>query len=180
MRRIIVDGYNVINSDVQLAHAQRSSLDLARRGLIARLGQAQPLRHDEVTVVFDGWRSGAAHQSATRVQGIRVVYSPLGERADEVIKRLVSQAADPSSVVVVSNDRELRVHAGESGAHGSGAENLLRQATPARRPRALRPTASADDDDDPAAPRGVCPPKKGPARRLPKSQRGGKDPGYRF
>ena len=182
MRRVIVDGYNVINSDEALSRLQQQSLDAARHGLIIRLCQAQRLRYDEVTVVFDGWRTGAGHQSTARMHGVRVVFSPRGERADEVIKRLVQTASDPSAVVVVSNDRELRVQCDQGGAQGSGSENLMRQATPARRPRQPPSVIKAkdEDDEDTSRRRDVSPSKKGPARRLPKNQRQSKPPDYRF
>ncbi|GAC1431912.1 MAG: hypothetical protein NVSMB65_05510 [Chloroflexota bacterium] len=184
MRRIIVDGYNVINADEHLLYLKRHSLDAARRGLIMRLRQAQRLRHDEVTVVFDGWQTGASHESVTRMEGIRVVYSRRGERADEVIKRLVSQAPDPGVVVMVSNDRDLLLHAGEQGAGRGSVDNLMQQATPARRPRPHPRRSDLDgrdkDADASAARRGVSPTKKGPARRLPRNQRPGRTQDYRF
>ena len=184
MRRIIVDGYNVINGDEHLVRMKQQSLDAARRALIMRLRQAHRLRHDEITVVFDGWQTGALHESATRVEGIRVVYSRQGERADEVIKRLVSTAHDPQTVVMISNDRDLRLHAGEHGAGRSSVENLMRHATPAPRPRAFVPRPALDGGDkdavDPTPRQGVSPSKKGPARRLPRSQRPGRGQDYRY
>jgi predicted RNA-binding protein with PIN domain len=181
MRRIIVDGYNVIKCDEHLQHLQRQSLGAARRGLIARLCEAQRLRCDDVTVVFDGWQAGAGYQSATREQGIRVVYSPRGERADEVIKRLVAGSPDPAAVVVVSNDRELRVQTARGGAQGSGSQNLMRQATPARRARLARPAfVEPDKDSEDAAYRHSGSAKKGPARRLPRAKRSHLPPDYRF
>lgn len=180
MRQVIVNGYNVINCDEYLRRLKHQSLDAARRGLIMRLAQASRLRDDDVIVVFDGWQTGAGYQSGARMLGLRVVYSALDERADDLIKRLVKAAPNPAAVVVVSNDRELRGQCGMDGAHGSGSENLMRQAAPARRPRPPLRAVEAKDDDEDNDRHPVNPSKKGPAHRLPRKRRPGTPRDYRF
>ena len=41
--------------------------------------------HD-ITVVFDGWKTGEARESQSATGGIKVIYSRIGEKADSVIK----------------------------------------------------------------------------------------------
>ena len=96
---LIVDGYNVTKTgypELSLAD-QRDRLTRALAALVARTGV-------EVTVVFDG---AAVVAPAAQVRGVRVMFSPPGVIADDVIRRLA--AAEPAGrvVVVVSSDREV-------------------------------------------------------------------------
>jgi len=83
MAAIIIDGYNLIGT----AHR-----DLAhqRDALVARLVAYRKLRGHDLTVVFDGWKSGGGRESAANVGGVKVIYSRLGDTADTVIKRIIS------------------------------------------------------------------------------------------
>ena len=98
---LVVDGYNVTRAewDETPLEAQRSRLLRGLGPLVARSGA-------EVTVVFDGTNA----ESRPLVQpprGVRVLFSPQGVLADDVIRDLV--AAEPAGrpVVVVTSDREI-------------------------------------------------------------------------
>jgi len=96
---LIVDGYNVTKRawpELTLAE-QRDRLvrDLAR--LAARSGA-------EVTVVFDG---AAVLVPQTRARGVRVLFSPPGTIADEVIRQLVAAEPPGRVVLVATADREV-------------------------------------------------------------------------
>lgn len=107
MARIIVDGYNVIGTaHGDMAKARRELLDL-----LARYRGAS--RHD-VTVVFDGYHQGGGTETAGVTGGVRVIYSRLRDRADDVIKRILSE--DGAEWIVVTSDREI---AGHAWSHGS-------------------------------------------------------------
>ena len=99
---IIVDGYNLIGSDAGL----RGDFKRKRAELIHELAQYQARKSYPVTVVFDGWRSGWVHEIEERSEGILVIYSKRGEKADSVILRLARELGN--GCVVVSSDRELR------------------------------------------------------------------------
>ncbi len=98
---LIVDGYNVTKGawPSMPLEAQRSRLVQRLSALAARTGA-------EVTCVFDG-ADVSVPPPVTPAQGVRVRFSPYGESADDLIRRLV--AAEPSGrvVVVVSSDREV-------------------------------------------------------------------------
>lgn len=64
--------------------------------------------HD-ITVVFDGWKGGEGKESHTKRGCVRIIYSRLGEKADNVIKRIIS--AERHEWIVVSSDREIANHA---------------------------------------------------------------------
>ena len=99
---LIIDGYNLIGSEQGLS----GSLEHKRSWLVQQLSQYQKLKQFNLIVVFDGWRSGQATQVTEKKDGISVVYSRLGEKADVVIMRMAREKG--SGCVVVSSDREIR------------------------------------------------------------------------
>lgn len=67
------------------------------------------IKTHDITVVFDGYKSGAGVENVAVCGGVKVIYSRLGERADDVIKRIISK--DRKEWIVVSNDRDIANHA---------------------------------------------------------------------
>ena len=115
---LIVDGYNVTKSgypELSLAD-QRDRLIRALAALSARVSV-------ELTVVFDGAAVTVAQPAG---RGIRVLFSPPGVLADDVIRDLV--AAEPAGriIVVVSSDREVADAVSRNGARTADAASLLR------------------------------------------------------
>ena len=98
MANILIDGYNLIG----VAHRD---FEKARNELIQRLNRYSNLTGHSVTVVFDGWKNGQAAETKIRMGGITVVYSSLGEKADSVIKRMLSSPT--KKWIAVSSDREI-------------------------------------------------------------------------
>jgi len=107
---IIIDGYNLIGSERGL----RGDLESLRRQLIQKLQEYRRRRGYPVTVVFDGWRSGWINEVEESADGVTVIYSRQGEKADDVIKRLARQKR--SGCLVVSSDREVRQAVERAGA----------------------------------------------------------------
>lgn len=108
--RLIVDGYNLIGSDMGL----RGNLERKREDLVQTLRNYQESKGYPVTLVFDGWRSGGVYEVEERIRGITVVYSRQGEKADAVIIRLARRLG--TGCVVVSSDREVRRAVERAGA----------------------------------------------------------------
>jgi predicted RNA-binding protein with PIN domain len=99
---IIIDGYNLIGSDTGLA----SNLEHKRNRLVQELASYHRAKGHDITIVFDGWRSGALNQVEARRDEVGIVYSRLGEKADDVIIGLARKKG--SGCVVVTSDREVR------------------------------------------------------------------------
>jgi predicted RNA-binding protein with PIN domain len=158
---LLIDGYNLIRQSPVLRHLDARDLEAGREALLERLAFYRQCRpHHRLTVVFDGWQAGGPSETRDLHRGVRIIYSRRGERADEVIKRLLAQ--EGSRALVVSSDRELQEQARRVGAAWVSSREfdfLSSQAAGG---------AEIEDDDDPG-PRG--PAKKGPARRLPKQER---------
>ena len=120
---IIIDGYNLIGSD----QGMRGALEQKRDWLIHRLSIYKTMKEFEITVVFDGWRSGWAHEATEKRDGINIVYSRQGEKADDVIVRIARQKGN--GCVVVTSDREVRNAVEKFGAaavHAAEFNDILR------------------------------------------------------
>lgn len=159
---LIIDGYNLIRQSPWLSILDARDLEAGREALLQTLSDYRQRRSQhKITVIFDGWQGGALQESRDRCCGVEVIYSRRGERADEVIKRLLTK--EGRRVVMVSSDRELQVWAEKTGATWVAAAEFEMQF--------LRNSPGEDgmaDEEPPANPAGV---KKGPARRLKKSLR---------
>jgi predicted RNA-binding protein with PIN domain len=116
---IVVDGYNVTKTGYGTLplEAQRSRLVQGVASLAARTGA-------EVTVVFDGAErlTGVAPATPRRV---RVMFSPVGRLADDVILALVRAEPPGRPVVVVSSDAEVADGARAAGARAVASTALL-------------------------------------------------------
>ncbi|HEY7317989.1 MAG TPA: NYN domain-containing protein [Candidatus Binatia bacterium] len=99
---IIIDGYNLIGSDTGL----NGNLERKRHALAQQLISYHESKGHGVTVIFDGWRSGSVDEVEQKHDGITIVYSRLGEKADDVIVRRTRKQS--SGCVVVTSDREVR------------------------------------------------------------------------
>jgi uncharacterized protein len=155
---IIIDGYNLIGSNTGLT----GNLEHKRNSLVEQLVSYHKNKGHGVTVVFDGWRSGSIDEVEQKRDGICIVYSRLGEKADSVIIRRARKQS--TGCVVVSSDREVRNAVERSGAVALYAGEF--------RDMLNHLAQSFDDNDDDEldhAQRET--PKKGNPRRLSKKER---------
>ena len=97
---VLVDGYNV----AKLAWPE---LDLAgqRERLVAHAEDVAARFGSDITVVFDGADVPGAATTARR--GVRVMYSPAGVIADDVIRAETDRVPASRAVVVVTEDRAI-------------------------------------------------------------------------
>ncbi len=117
-------------------------------------------RSHKITIVFDGWQGGSSTESRKKEQGISVIYSRLGERADEVIKRLAQESK--RELTIVTSDRGI-IQALES-------KRILTMGAQEFQERLLRSGQEAINKKDEIEVEPVKT-KKGNPRRLPKAQR---------
>lgn len=108
--RLIIDGYNVTKSTwpTLSLEAQRTRLLTLLPGLVARTSA-------ETTVVFDAAASESRPVVASP-RGVKVLFSPSGVIADDVIRELVAAEPEGRVVVVVTEDRELAGDVRRAGA----------------------------------------------------------------
>jgi predicted RNA-binding protein with PIN domain len=118
---LIVDGYNV----TKLGYASLT-LEDQRSRLLAGLGAlAARSSGVELTCVFDATAAAARPVAAGTPRGVRVLYSALGELADQLIVRLAAAEPQGRPVVVVTNDREVIETVRRSGAEALPSAALL-------------------------------------------------------
>ncbi len=118
---LIVDGYNV----TKLGYASLTLEDQRSRLLSGLGGLAARSTGAELTCVFDATAASSRPVAAGAPRGVRVLFSALGELADQLIVRLA--AAEPAGrpVVVVTNDREVVAAVRRVGAEALPSAALL-------------------------------------------------------
>jgi uncharacterized protein len=124
-RRLLVDGYNVIHADPELAPLVTGDLELARIRLIERLARFARNRSMEVTVVFDGSSGHAKTATSEEMLGITVMFSPGGTTADSVLESLAVAAERPELVTVATSDRATQEAIFGRGALRMSARELV-------------------------------------------------------
>jgi predicted RNA-binding protein with PIN domain len=102
---LIIDGYNLLHVSHSLIHLDSIQLQWERDRLIDQLSAYQRLKPCGITAVFDGWRGGWTTEKREKKKGVELVFSKLGEKADEVIKRLLREKG--SGAIVITSDREI-------------------------------------------------------------------------
>jgi predicted RNA-binding protein with PIN domain len=126
MRRLIIDGYNVLCGAPRYSALAENDMDGARERLIADLG-ARVAEGQDVTVVFDGGGNPSSEGVPSEIGGVTVIFSPHGSEADAVIESLASAAREAGdSVEVVTSDSATR------WAAGGGSVTVTRAASFAR------------------------------------------------
>jgi predicted RNA-binding protein with PIN domain len=98
---LIVDGYNVTKNAWP-----ESSLEIQRDRLLNQLGPLAARTRVELTVVFDA-ADMEKRPPVKRPRGVRVLYSPFGVIADDVIRQLVAAEPTGRPVVVVTSDQAV-------------------------------------------------------------------------
>ena len=106
---LIIDGYNLLHIILPLSQGASEDLQRNRDQLIDQLASYRQRKPCEITIVFDGWRGGWVTEKKERKKGIDLIFSKLGETADEVIKRLVKERG--CGAVVVTSDRDISRYA---------------------------------------------------------------------
>jgi|WetSurSiteA1Bulk_404760.scaffolds.fasta_scaffold03891_4 uncharacterized protein len=151
---IIIDGYNLIG-------IHHNDLRHERELFIQSLVDYRKKKGHDITVVFDGWRTGEGKENQAVTGGIRIIYSRIGEKADAVIKRIIS--SDRREWIVITSDREIADHAWAAGSIPVSSEKFLNVFG---RKDPLSPNEGEYDDDEYTEPQ-----RKGNPRKLSKKDK---------
>ncbi|MFQ5559771.1 MAG: NYN domain-containing protein [Nitrospinota bacterium] len=120
--KILIDGYNAMMAG-SMALSNGALADDLRDSFIEKLVSYSALKGHITTVVFDGWRHGRPLEQTNLLRGVTVVFSKKGERADDVIKRMVSPQG--MEWVVVSSDLDVRRFCQAKGAVAIHASEFI-------------------------------------------------------
>jgi predicted RNA-binding protein with PIN domain len=117
---LVVDGYNVTKTAWP-----DSSLEIQRDRLLNGLAPLAARTQAEITVVFDA-ADKVERPPVKRPRGVRVLYSPFGVIADDVIRQLVAAEPTGRPVVVVTSDQAVARDVQRDGARTVAAAALSR------------------------------------------------------
>lgn len=98
MTNILIDGYNLMG----IFH---KNLEKARNDLIQEISRYANTKNHNIVLVFDGWKEGSFEETKEKKGNTTVIYSRVGEKADQVIKNII--ASSSAHWIVVSSDREI-------------------------------------------------------------------------
>ena len=91
--------------------------------LIESLRKYKKLKSHAITVILDTYEQGMPMERKEQVKGIGMIYTKLGDKADQVIERFVRQWG--GSCIVVTSDRELADSVESDGAAVVSSEEFL-------------------------------------------------------
>lgn len=137
---LIIDGYNLLHQDAELAALLRSDLTAARQRLVRQVENTAHRMAPQTTIVFDGQEAGV--DDSLTVRHMEVYFSPSNCSADTIIERLVSRYAAPEKILVVTSDFAEHETVSSAGAHVMSAQEFLSQCERDSRrniPSAMRP-----------------------------------------
>ena len=117
--QVIIDGYNLIRLYQPLARVELRDFSQGREKLLHWLAEYRRTKPLSMMVVFDGGQGGGFSEEHDLYKGIKITYSPLGQTADDIIKRLVRK--NPAQSLVVSSDLELVNYCRSQGAGAMGS-----------------------------------------------------------
>jgi hypothetical protein len=120
--RIVIDGYNLIRNYSPLARLEQQDFSRGREMLLHWLAAYRQEHPGAMLVVFDGALGGGFREEHDLFKGIQVTYSPRGETADDIIKRLMAFRA--TNTLVVTSDRDLAQFCRSQGAGTIGAREF--------------------------------------------------------
>jgi predicted RNA-binding protein with PIN domain len=123
-----LDGYNIIK---QTSSLNRGTLENQRQSLLNWINRFSPQgsSKNSVTVVFDGKDEFfGSHESYP----IKVIFSK-GQSADDLIKNIVDGHPLKKSLVVVSNDKDIKLYVRALGAGVLSVKEFMMEVLPKER-----------------------------------------------
>ena len=108
----MIDGNNFIG------YTDRNALSLAesRPSLISKLRKFQSIVKSRVILVFDGPPGTLIEPPDKSKKSFRVFFPNMNQKADDVIKEIISHETDLRRFFVVTDDREIKSFAKANGA----------------------------------------------------------------
>jgi uncharacterized protein len=161
--KLIVDAYNVMHADDEIAALMDSDLEAARELLISRLSEYCEREGCQAEAVFDAGAREGGLSRRKRGELLTVTYTAQGQSADDYIEKLIYQSAGPTaSTTVVTGDYAQQKIAGGAGVlrlppreflsrMDESARDLREEIAPGRGPRKRSKLADRLPDDTVAA-----------------------------
>lgn len=149
MRRLVVDGYNVLHAwPVSTQALGERGLEDARRMLLALLAEYSAGSGVEVIVVFDAHGRASGRPAREVVDGVVVMFGTATSSADAVIERLMYESTREGlagETVVATSDRLQRAMVSAMGVATMSAPALLEEIGVQTRERGAEVSRRRDD-----------------------------------
>ena len=123
--RILVDGYSLLHSWPELAPGKPRHSAAARDELIHRLTLYRDAIGTPITIVFDGGGAPAGTPPPPSTPELEILYSPLGQTADDVIERAAVRLLEYGEVMTVTDDNAERETVLSLGGLASSCYNFI-------------------------------------------------------
>lgn len=129
--RLIIDGYNIIRQIDFLKEREKISLENARSELIRILEnfKMRENKHHKITLVFDGKED---INFSDNYSSIEIFYSK-GEKADDLIKKIVEKEENKTDVFVATDDKEIKFFVRKFGVKILSAYELIKRINKSRK-----------------------------------------------
>ena len=118
----IIDGYNIINHPL---FKENQKIIKDSRAALLKIIKTKRLcgsPRNKVIIVFDGYPQTDKLEDA--IGDLEVIFSR-NNSADEKIKKMVENCANPKNIIVVSDDKEIKFFIRTCGARPMSAEEFL-------------------------------------------------------
>lgn len=119
MAHILIDGYNLIAKMEGIS----GNLEAQRERFIRTLSQYRGQKNHTITVVFDGEKGGCITETHECHMGINISFSRLGEKADDIIKKMVK--GHEEEYTVITSDKEVASFAESCGHTAIPSEEFI-------------------------------------------------------
>lgn len=117
----LIDGYNLIFSLTE----SKETLQKRREKVIHTLQKQFARRKISGLLVFDGSHHRDEESGLSYPSPLIVAFAPKGQSADEYIVERISVAKNPKEMVVVTNDRGLKMHAKSFGSKAMSNDEFI-------------------------------------------------------
>jgi predicted RNA-binding protein with PIN domain len=105
IQKFLIDGYNLLFQNPELRKVLERSLEMARKLLVDQLEMFAAQKNVHIIAVFDGDnKTNPQDESRSCVD---VYFSKPPEKADPLIKRMLSEAKEKEKFTVVTSDNEI-------------------------------------------------------------------------
>ena len=126
LARILVDGYSLLHGWLELAPGQPRHSERARDELVHILTRYYDVTGEPITIFFDGAGSRASAPKAESSRNVEILFSRVGQTADEMIERAAHRFQSYGEVLVVTDDSAERDTVGGMGASVCSCANFIR------------------------------------------------------
>lgn len=169
-KHLIIDGYNVLGAMGLPPHRVVEQGEHHREEFIVRIGLYGHKLRNVITLVFDAWQQSGMSRQVIHRDGVTVIYTGQGEKADGVIQDFIRTHG--KGAAVVSSDLEVIAVAKAFGAFSIRSQEFVKrlassglQGSAVSRSRGG--PSHKDVDEEPVRSKE----KKGNPRKLPKKLR---------